>query len=326
MNKYLSLVLMAKLSGLEYISKAGGLVQTIQKVIPNGTDKPTIKKIPISAVHQAPENCDLTEAISVQFIPESKLKGMFYFEDNGSTTDTSKRHTGLNFWRSRMRLVVWMNQKLINTTYDIEMVAIAMNEMIYRLTREKFNSGVFKNIMVAVSSVASQTSDIFSAYDYNEAETQFLMPPYDFFALDLDITFGIPKNCNVPLIPVEGLPNCGNMTTIIIEYGYSDTNPFTDVPTEFQFQKTISSNLQVLELDFTQQASGKYVFFRFLHTNAKNFNHYFMDEDNYGDITPQDILFREKLIIGSYDYFMAKKRIYFSDGSTKIIFTNVQTG
>lgn len=203
MNKYLSLVMMTRLLNLPYIDKYGGVVQTIQKVIPGtgDSDKPIVKRIPISAVHQAPPNCSLAEATSIHFIPEGKLKGILYFEDNGVVPDTSKRHTGLNFYRSRLRLVVWLNQKLLKETFDIELASIAMNEMISLLCTSPVNYDVFKNVSARVATIPPATSSLFSEYDYNEKETQFLMPPYDFFAIDLDIFFGIPKGCKVPVVP-----------------------------------------------------------------------------------------------------------------------------
>lgn len=202
MNKYLSLVMMTRLLNLPYIEKYGGVVQTIQKVIPGALgEKPIVKRIPISAVHQAPANCDLTEATSIHFIPEGKLKGLLYFEDNGSVVENGKRHTGLTWWRSRLRLVVWLNQKLIKQDFDIELASVAMNEMISLLCTSPVNYDVFKNVTAKVATIPPATSSLFAEYDYNEKETQFLMPPYDFFAIDLDITFGIPKGCKVPVVP-----------------------------------------------------------------------------------------------------------------------------
>lgn len=208
MNKYVSLVLMTRLLDLPYIDKYGGVVQVIQKLIPTDGEKVVVKRIPISAVHEAPANCNLTEATNIHFLPESKLKGMLYFEDGGSVIDGTKRHTGLTFWRSRLRLVVWLNQKLIKETFDIELASQAMNEMITLLCLPPANIEVLKNFSVKVASVPPATSAIFSDYDYNEKETQFLMPPFDFFAIDLDVFFGIPKGCVVPVTLAENLPNC----------------------------------------------------------------------------------------------------------------------
>lgn len=194
--------MMTRLLNLPYIEKYGGVVQTIQKVIPGAeADKPTIKRIPISAVHQAPANCSLAEAINIHFIPEVKLKGLLYFEDGGVSLDTSKRHSQLNFYRSRLRLVVWLNQKLIKQEFDIELGSIAMNEMINLLCTNPVNYDAFKNVSAKVAVIPPATSSLFSEYDYNEKETQFLMPPFDFFAIDLDIFFGIPKGCKVPVEP-----------------------------------------------------------------------------------------------------------------------------
>lgn len=197
------MVLMTRLLNLPYIDKYGGVVQTIQKVIPDATEagKSIIKRIPISAVHQAPENCSLTEATSIHFIPEGNLKGLLYFEDGGSVLDTAKRHTGLNFYRSRLRLVVWLNQKKLSETFNIELASVAMNEMISLLCTTPANYDVFKNVTARVANIPPATSSLFSEYDYNEKETQFLMPPYDFFGIDLDVFFGIPKKCKVPFVP-----------------------------------------------------------------------------------------------------------------------------
>ena len=133
---------------------------------------------------------------------------MLYFEDNGSVLNLSVRHTGLNFWRSKLRLVVWMNQKLLSETFNIELATLAMNEMITLLCTNPVNQDVFKNFKAEVASIPPATSALFSQYDYNEKETQFLMPPYDFFAVDLEVSFGIPKGCRVPVIPDSDLPNC----------------------------------------------------------------------------------------------------------------------
>lgn len=208
MNKYISLILMQRLLDLPYIDKPGGMVQTLKKVIPNAEGKPVVKRIPFSAVHQAPANCDLSQATALQFVPESKLKGMFYFEDNGSSPDTGIRTTSLTHWRSRLRMVVWLNQKKLTETYDITFASKVMNEMIGKLLVRSENHEYFKLLSIEVGNIAPQTASIFSDWDYNEEETQFLMPPYDFFAVDFDIRFGIPRNCIVPVIPAEDLPNC----------------------------------------------------------------------------------------------------------------------
>jgi UDP-3-O-acyl-N-acetylglucosamine deacetylase len=49
-------------------------------------------------------------------------------------------------------------------------------------------------ISIYISSITQveRSVDIFSKYTYNEQATQYLMYPYDYFALDLDIDFMIP--------------------------------------------------------------------------------------------------------------------------------------
>ncbi len=205
MNKQISQILMTRLITLPYIDKFGGVVQTLQKVIPMEGEKPIIKRIPFSNVHQT-QPCELIEMerVNVQFIPEAKLKGMLYFEDNGLSMDNAKPSSSLNFYRSRLRLVVWLNQKKISPNFDIGLAAIAMNEMIGMLSITHYsNTDIFKNIRVTVSSIPPATASLFSEYDYNEKESQFLLPPYDFFAIDLEIRFGVPKGCKFEYLPSE---------------------------------------------------------------------------------------------------------------------------
>lgn len=196
---------MNRLLTLPYIEKFGGVVQTIQKVIPQEGNKSIVKRIPVSQVHQD-QPCSLIdmEKETIQFLPESKLKGMLYFEDNGISLDTSKRSTSMNFYRSRMRLIVWLNQKLISPKFDIGLSSIAMNEIISMLGVSYGSSEIFKNMNVIVTNVPPANASLFSEYDYNEKETQFLMPPFDFFGIDLEIRFGISKGCKIVFTPTDG--------------------------------------------------------------------------------------------------------------------------
>lgn len=205
---------MSKLVDLPYIDKAGGLIQVIEKVIPAqaGEDKPIIKRLPISAIHAILTNqCDTVAKNPelLYYIPETKLKGMFYFEDGGVTRNSAKRSTSLDFWSSKLRLVVWMNQAKIQATYDYNFTSNVIREMISRFPSKPINyNETLKQFYVDVSNIQPMSSSVFSAYDYNEKETQFLMPPYDFFAIDLNINYGIPRGCAVPIIPEPNIPNC----------------------------------------------------------------------------------------------------------------------
>lgn len=201
MNKYISVILMTKLMGLPYIDKPGGLIQVWQKSVPpTGEDKATTKRIPISAIYAAMTNCDLTDEKLISYVPESKLKGMFYFEDGGASLNSNKRSPSVNFWRSRLRLVAWFNTKNIQSQQDIMFTSNAQQEMISLLPSKPINVDIFKQFYVEPTNILAMESSIFP-YDYDEKETQFLLPPYAFFAIDLDVYYGIPKGCAIPVIP-----------------------------------------------------------------------------------------------------------------------------
>lgn len=209
MNRYLSIILMNRLKDLPYITKPGGLVQTILKGVNNGSERLPVKRIPASMIHMPKPGCELVTSPNLHYIPETKEKGIFYFEDNGVSFDLGRPTPALNYYRSRLRLVVWLNQRLISDQFDVTLSARVMNEMISLLTPNvNMSSEVLKNIHVEVSDIPAQSSEIFNRYDYDEKESQYLMAPYDFFAVDLDVSFGIPKNCPVPVVPIPNTPKC----------------------------------------------------------------------------------------------------------------------
>lgn len=216
MNDFIAILLMSKLLDIDYIEKFGGTVQTIQCTTKNARNEDDIYRIPVAkAFHQfkddkkdANENrieilrCGLTKKILEDFVPESKLSGMVYFQDNGISPDTSRRHTGLNFWISKLRLIGWFNQKKFRNQFDNEFRSQAMLEIIGKITtRRPINQGVIKFLHVTVDNVPSTDASIFADYDFNESQNQFITAPYDFFAIDLNIAFGTPKNCLIQFTP-----------------------------------------------------------------------------------------------------------------------------
>lgn len=219
MNDIIAIHIMSKLIGIEYVEKFGGVVQTIERTTLNARGESIAYRIPVAkAFHYFKDaekdinenrievlNCGLKSAIMEDFLPESKISGMIYFEDNGVSVDTSKRHSGLNFFNSKLRLVGWFNQKKFREIFDNDFRSKAMIEIMNKiLTKRPIKQGNLSQMMVRISSIPPLDSGIFSSYDFNESQTQFLTAPYDFFAIDLDISFAIPKNCSeIKFIPEE---------------------------------------------------------------------------------------------------------------------------
>lgn len=203
MNKPLSLALLSAIGELPYIDKKTGVVQVVEKPINVGGET-VFKKIPVSSIATSQE-CGAADLSAVEMVPDSRFKGLMYFEEKGSGLGV--RRSASQQYRSDLRLVVWLNTVRINGGIpDMLLGPQAMNEIIQILTGRTFNSGIFINVSVAVSRIPEASASLFP-YDYDEKRTQYLFSPYDFFALDLVVSFDLARNCK-PVIPVTPPPTC----------------------------------------------------------------------------------------------------------------------
>jgi len=189
-NKQISLILLSKLGDATYLDRTSGVVQVVRKY--NETDEgfKIEKRIPYAHSATWQELATMDKAM----IPNSKFKSCLYFEDKG--IDIGQDVRGNVQYTSRLRLVCWLNMNIINGIYDPTVTSKIMADIIFRLLAvQNENSDPFSRVTVKLAGIAEQSQDIFSAYDYAERETQFLMPPFDFFAIDFAVSFTMSKSC-----------------------------------------------------------------------------------------------------------------------------------
>lgn len=204
MNKPLSLVLLAHLGDLPYIDKKTGIVQVIERPV-NMNGETAYKKIPVSTLATSQE-CGAADLSAIEMVPDGRYKGLLYFEDKGISLGTRRAST--QQYKSDIRLVVWLNTNKVNGgSPDMLFAYQAMNQIISLLTSKIQTYGIFINPAVTISRIPESNSGIFSAYDYDEKRTQYLFSPYDFFALDLSVSFDIARNCK-PDVTVINAPKC----------------------------------------------------------------------------------------------------------------------
>jgi hypothetical protein len=190
-NKQISLILLSKLGDANYLDRTSGVVQVVRKHSETDEGFKIEKRIPYSHSATLAECSTMDKAM----IPNSKHKSCLYFEDKG--IDTGQDVRGNVQYTSRLRLVCWLNMNIINGLYDPAVTSKIMADIIFRLMEiQNQNEDPFSRVTVKLAGIAEQSQDIFSAYDYAERETQFLMPPFDFFAIDFTVTFSISKECD----------------------------------------------------------------------------------------------------------------------------------
>ena len=182
----------AKPKGLLFVDKIAGLAVVGEKSQP--IDIPgafAVSKFPISLDTEY-EDC-IRSGCYKDLVPNSKSKGIIYFEDFGTRIDPNRR--GFNYI-SNLRLVCWVNNNLIqgNNCKSISHILITLIRKELE-SKGVFNSGVYQKIFVKASNIIENDIKLFSRYTYPSDSVKFLMHPYEAFGIDFTITYTINQNC-----------------------------------------------------------------------------------------------------------------------------------
>jgi len=181
-------ILKSKLIGFTYVDRISGVVQTAVKKNAAGN----LVRYPIACDVDGKE-CDDTGRY-LDLIPNDRFKSVMYFEDLGGSQFNEKNGNDLRF-TSNIRLVGWLNLKELGKD-DCHITAQVVAHIITRLeSTQEINPIPFTRLKIAVISQLVRTPQIFGRYTYQEDQTQYLMFPYDYFAIDFRVTYSINKSC-----------------------------------------------------------------------------------------------------------------------------------
>ena len=144
-----------------------------------------------------PAHCQLSAAQCdsgdyMDLVPNDSKASIIYFEDNGSTLLETKNNQYQ--FESSLRIVGWLNLKRFNVS-GCSLSQYVVPQIISVLPKSPFNNGNFHTIQLIGASEAPKDANIFARYTYDEPKTQYLMYPFDFFAIDLRVRFWTNKNC-----------------------------------------------------------------------------------------------------------------------------------
>lgn len=197
MNKEISKVLRQRIldnGGLVFVEKYFGLVQTVETSDQNAEGNPTRKRFPVATESIVNGTCKSHEQIAT---PDSSLLGILYFEDGGTVADGRIRSGNQYQFTSNLRLICWINRKKVTSETYVELTGLAISDIIEKLEvdRNPKTEGMFVNSTVSVSRIPAQDAQLFSRYTYDEAVTQYLRPPFEFFGLDLVVKYSMNPNC-----------------------------------------------------------------------------------------------------------------------------------
>lgn len=193
MNEKIAYIIKEKLTGLSFVDKIAGLVRPVKiNVIKDGV--PVLKTFPI-ATDVDYELCN--SGIYKDLIPDSKYVSILYFEDNGTNFNyLEKRWVSFT---SRLTLVCWLNVKKMQECTKYTSSTEAILSILSQLPEHPFNlsapDDIFREIRISSISEVIKSNLIFSRYSYDEINSQYLLYPFDYFALNMAVDYKVNLAC-----------------------------------------------------------------------------------------------------------------------------------
>lgn len=176
-------------AGIPAISLVAGVAYP-QKLAVEGK----IKTLPAARNLDAEGYCLLT--------PESHESGILYFEvlsNRGERELSGGRHLYL----AQVRCVVWLNTDRITP----ENPAVVMSHVLSLVAQKHDAAAPIALIQVTPGAEVPRSPAIFSRYTYDEAEWQYLMLPFEYFAFDFNVQYALNANCPLPNV-ISTSPSC----------------------------------------------------------------------------------------------------------------------
>lgn len=191
MNQAIASIIKGHIEDLDFVDKIAGLTAVTTIAVKNKEGDLVDKTYPIACCVTAKE---CIEGAYNELMPNSKYKTVIYFEDRGITF--VRKEGRWKYYQSNLRLVCWINVAKIlgdecNSGNSCTLSAHLIAEIIRVLPDFPENHTPFDHVYSEVTAQVIRNNSIFSQYTYDEKHSQYLMYPYDYFALDIQTDFAI---------------------------------------------------------------------------------------------------------------------------------------
>lgn len=189
MNQTIAEIIKEKIEDLDFVDKIAGLVSATYLNIPVEGGGSVQKCFPIACTTTA-EDCKC--GLYNDLCPDSKYKTVIYFEDGG--VRFTGREGRFICYTSSLKLVCWINVALYMAECcpsGIPCTASAdiIKKILCALPEHPEEIDPYRRVYPVVVSQEIRSNSIFAQYTYNEKQTQYLMYPYDYFALRIETQF-----------------------------------------------------------------------------------------------------------------------------------------
>ena len=204
MNQQIADILKGYISGVNFVDHITGLIQVgylTQGEVMKKTGSQfkfgelTQIKVPMSMGYM---DCTTDKPYSYDlYYPDKKYKSVIFFEDGG--VRMVAQHRTQTDYIASLRLVCWFNKKKINPNATCNQLIQVLNDLILDVHP---NTADFNRIYVEIKGQQEHSETIYSKYDLDVGMYQFMMWPYDLFAIDYDISFSVTCFEEVEINPV----------------------------------------------------------------------------------------------------------------------------
>jgi len=187
------------LQPLTFIDKLAGVVKVITKTDLDENNKPVVKKFPVACDVNFNE-CQTTGKYK-DLIPNSSLGCIVFLEDTGARFTGMRGHKQV--WKSGYKLIGWVNNSKLGFE-DCSVTGQIIATIINQFPIVPFNSGMYQSSSIQVNGQEPKSGqNPFSKYSFDENQSQYLMYPFDYFSLLIDVSFEIDKRCLTTFVKGE---------------------------------------------------------------------------------------------------------------------------
>jgi hypothetical protein len=190
MNSGIADIFKMRIASLPFVDRLAGIVRVVIMAVES--DGGTTKRIAY------PIACDVTQADCQagkysDLAPNASKKSVIYFEEVAAPVLVNSDGGKLRF-RSTVKMVGWLNLLKLGKA-DCNITPAVVSSILTALPTSNFNSGIYTRIKITGIAEDIKSSAIFSRYSYDEPVMQYLLYPYDYFALNITCEFTISKGC-----------------------------------------------------------------------------------------------------------------------------------
>jgi len=191
MNQAIADIIKGHIEDLDFVDKIAGLTSVTYFDVKNKDNEIVQKAVPVACCVTA---ADCKEGAYNDLMPDSKYKTVIYFEDGG--VKFTRYESNWKYYESTLKLVCWINiEKILDSDCKLQVpctyAAHIIADIIRALPTFPEHHAPFDHVYSEVVSQDIRSNSIFAKYTYDEKHSQYLLAPYDYFALDIQTNFAI---------------------------------------------------------------------------------------------------------------------------------------